>query len=461
MKYLALFLTILSLSSFSQSVLVVDQFGGGQYITINAALTAAVAGDTIKVMPGIYSEYLNLNKKVHLLGMDTTTVLDFNGNGVIIFSADGASVQGFKIRRNITISSGFKNILLASNIIDSSSITANLGIGGAVIMNNKIRRGSLTVTNTGTEKILIYNNEFTDAATGNTIITASGKVVISGNFISNGGTGVNAGTGVRISGNVFKSNFSYGLMINPPNGGTISDVTILSNKFLEMINYGIFLSNGRDRETKTFSNILIQNNLFNNNIKAVEYQGGVYQSAPGYSFITSKFLNNTISNCQYGIILTNSFTTSTLITVSNNIIINSSNTAFTPSTVTQSDFNCFYNNPVNVYPGTGNITSNPMFVNQTGGDFLLQSGSPCVDAGSPTPQEFDLDRTRNDMGVYGGSYSWANFFNNQISNSVMELLLSPVATAQGNTITITGSGVANKTLQNPSQSSQNNSNTTK
>lgn len=460
MKYLALFLTVLSLSSFAQSVLVVDQNGGGQYITINAALTAAVAGDTIKVMPGIYSEYLNLNKKVHLLGMDTTAILDYNGNGVIIFSVDGASVQGFKIRRNITISSGFKNILLASNIIDSSSITANLGIGGAVIMNNKIRRGSLTVANTGTEKILIYNNEFTGAATGNTIITASGKVVISGNLISNGGTGVNAGTGVKIIGNIFKGSSSYGLMINAPISGSISDVSILANKFLDMINYGILLSNGSGR-TITYSNILIQNNLFSNNIKAAEYQGGIYYNGQGSSLITSKFLNNTISNCQYGVLLTSLFTTSTLITVSNNIIINSSNTAFTPSTVTQSDFNCFYNNPVNVYPGTGNINSNPMFVNQAGGDLSLQSGSPCIDAGSPTPQEFDLDRTRNDMGVYGGSYSWANFFNDQISNTVTELLLSPVATAQGNTIIINGSGVANKTLQNTSQSSQNNSNTTK
>ncbi len=53
-------------STFSQSVLVVDQYGGGQYITINAALTAAVAGDTIKVMPGLYQEQiiLSINRDV-------------------------------------------------------------------------------------------------------------------------------------------------------------------------------------------------------------------------------------------------------------------------------------------------------------------------------------------------------------------------------------------------------------
>jgi len=461
MKSILLLVVFAFLTVNAQSVLVVDQYGGGQYITINAALTAAVAGDTIKVMPGIYSEYLNLNKKVHLLAMDTTAILDFNGNGVIIFSADGASVQGFKIRRNVTISSGFKNILLASNIVDSSSITANLGIGGAVIMNNKIRRGSLTVTNSGTEKILVYNNEFTGTPNANTVITATGKVIIYGNFIVGGGTGVNAGNDTKIFGNEFRNNINHCVLISPPINGTISNITINANKFMDSPGNGILFYNAENRYDRSFQNINVMNNLFSSIAKGVEYQGGTYYNSQHYSNVTSRFANNVLIGCQFAIYLQWAFSPTSLIKVQNNIVINSSNTAFTPSTVTQSDFNCFYNNPANVYPGTGNITSNPMFVNQGSGDFSLQSGSPCVDAGSPTPQEFDLDRTRNDMGVYGGSYSWANFYNNQISNSVMELLISPVATAQGNTITITGSGVANKALQNVSQPNQNNSNSTK
>jgi hypothetical protein len=50
------------------------------------------------------------------------------------------------------------------------------------------------------------------------------------------------------------------------------------------------------------------------------------------------------------------------------------------------------------WPGTGNIDADPLFVDQLGGDYHLQAGSPCVDAGdpgySPLPGEVDLDGQR-------------------------------------------------------------------
>ncbi len=393
MKSILLLVVFAFLTVNAQSVLVVDQYGGGQYITINAALAVAAAGDTIKVMPGLYLEYLNLTKKVHLLGMDTTAILDYNGNGVILFSVDGASVQGFKIRRNININNGYKNILLASNIIDSASVTANLGNGGAVVMNNKIRKGLLTVSNSGTEKIIVLNNEFSGAAANSTIITAIGKVIIYGNKILDGGTGVNAGNDVKIIGNILKNNQKHGVFISPAINGTIANVAINSNKFSDGANHGILLYNGENRYDRAFQNINILNNSFTNIAKAVEYQGGAYYNSQHYSNVTSRFANNVLVGCQYGIYLQWAFSPSSLIKVHNNIVVNSSSTAFTPSTVTQNDYNCFYNNPVNVFPGTGNLNANPMFSNQAGEDYSLQSGSPCIDAGSPLPQDYEVVMT--------------------------------------------------------------------
>jgi len=47
------------------------------------------------------------------------------------------------------------------------------------------------------------------------------------------------------------------------------------------------------------------------------------------------------------------------------------------------------------YAGTGNINSNPLFVEPDNDDFRVQSSSPCIDAGDPnfvpTPGETDLD----------------------------------------------------------------------
>lgn len=41
-----------------------------------------------------------------------------------------------------------------------------------------------------------------------------------------------------------------------------------------------------------------------------------------------------------------------------------------------------YSNIQGGYPGTGNINADPLFVNVTTGDFHLQQGSPCIDAGT-------------------------------------------------------------------------------
>lgn len=50
------------------------------------------------------------------------------------------------------------------------------------------------------------------------------------------------------------------------------------------------------------------------------------------------------------------------------------------------------------FPGVGNLSAPPMFVNQAGGDLRLLPGSPAIDAGDPT-LSLDSDGTRADMGA--------------------------------------------------------------
>lgn len=60
-------------------------------------------------------------------------------------------------------------------------------------------------------------------------------------------------------------------------------------------------------------------------------------------------------------------------------------------------------------PGTSAITANPLFVNAAAGDYHLQAGSPAIDAGPVSPYLVDIDGSRNDIGVHGGSFDLDQF----------------------------------------------------
>ncbi len=72
---------------------------------------------------------------------------------------------------------------------------------------------------------------------------------------------------------------------------------------------------------------------------------------------------------------------------------------------TDFSYNDVWGNSQNYYncsPGPGDISADPMYVDEPNGDYHLQAGSPCIDSGNPAPAYNDPDGTRNDMGAYGG-----------------------------------------------------------
>lgn len=65
---------------------------------------------------------------------------------------------------------------------------------------------------------------------------------------------------------------------------------------------------------------------------------------------------------------------------------------------TQSYFAIGYSNVQNGWPGLGNISAYPAFVDTAYNDYRLLWGSPCIDSGNP--DSLDPDGTRRDMGAF-------------------------------------------------------------
>jgi parallel beta-helix repeat protein len=97
--------------------------------------------------------------------------------------------------------------------------------------------------------------------------------------------------------------------------------------------------------------------------------------------------------------------------IKNNIIVNNAGYGIigleTSSAII--DYNDVWGNSGNNYgfvsAGANDISTDPKFVNADAGNYYLQSGSPCIDAGDPNPIFNDQDGSRNDMGAFGGPLS--------------------------------------------------------
>jgi len=128
---------------------------GIEYPTIQAAIDAALAGETIVVCPGIYYENIEFDgKDITLQSIDpldpdilSDTIIDGEGNGSVIRFAGGdtSTIKGFTIQNGDAIYGGGIDIGSSSPTIENNIITNNTatGLGGGI----RVVQSSPTISN--------------------------------------------------------------------------------------------------------------------------------------------------------------------------------------------------------------------------------------------------------------------------------------------------------------------------
>src|SRR6185437_164194 len=385
--------------------------------TIQAAINAAVNGDTVMVAPGTYFENLN-----------------FNGKAITVTSSDGPSVT--------IVDGGGLGPVATFNTNEG----ANSVLSGFTLQNG-VPSQVFPVTGTSGGGILILNASPTitgNVITGNHAICGigieiqGGSAVIRGNTITNntqafgdggcGGGGVEVSTGSpQIIGNTITNNSLNG-------GGFGGGISVFSASPTIRDNYiaanSVWNSGGGINLEGSGAPVVVDNIVFNNTTLGGCSGAGMYVQGP--SSLAAVVINNTIvgNNAFDG---SSGLYSDTLgpILISNNIVVaapgqngivcspfGSTFPTFTHNdvTLTGTDGQTWSANCASFASINGNISADPQFVNASANDFHLLAGSPAIDAGDNTvpdlpQQDYDgnarvaIGNATNsiptvDMGVY-------------------------------------------------------------
>jgi hypothetical protein len=339
-----------------------DLGAGGAYATISAAISASSDGDRIIIRPkagGIpYLENLTVNKSLSFV-CETNFVKYLIQGSISITPAVGRVVS-------------FSNLNLTYSLTVNSSTTggrATLNVLNSIIgqdLNAGQSQTSLYASgNVITGAIVLTHGRCTANKCNNIIVTSSSSIeavpatddieIIANALTYNGGDAIN----------IYLKSYNFKLLNNYLAGGYVYITSI-----------------------KTSANNEIRNNVINSNFNYPLY---INLSSGNTGFIS--VMNNVMNS-------TNSIKIYNLSGVSLATVYafyNMSSTAFSYQSVTSQSSNI----------GNASITLNDTTYSVSGAN---------VNAGNSEDDYADIDLTRNDIGNWGGSNSWANYWPTSAGN---------------------------------------------
>lgn len=354
------------------------------YPTIQAAIDAAVAGDTVLVAPGSYQEMIDFVGKAITVkssgGPDVTTIAGNQSGPMVSFlSGEGRDslLEGF----TITNGSGGISCWSSSPTIRGNQIVRNVASGGAGIRH--MRSSALIEDNSVSENT--GNGIFSD---GNAIIRNN---VISGNRVKPG-----TGGGVFCANDTIDHNTISGNVAEEA-GGIFAKTAIITNNLISDneasyyqgggIEGGDLIANNEVTGNKSglgagiYGGHLVINNLVHHNRLDGYYLAAVY----GSDIVRNTTIVDNVE-IHHGGVVGGYYGNGTLV---NCIVWHNFPAEIGGSpTVTYSDVG-------GGWPGTGNINADPQFTDWVAGDYSLAPASPCLDAGDPTTSDCEPDLAGN------------------------------------------------------------------
>ena len=233
----------------STTVIVDATNTAGPYTTIQEAIDAAPVGSTISVRAGTYSEIIQINKQLTLIGEDKTSTIisaksTYNGYAIEI-RAQGVTVSGFCITNTGPglYTTGIK--LNAPNTTITNCEFRDNPIGIAVwssentIKNCRFTRCTdegialLGSSISSCTKNVIANCEFTQNCDGMELQHASENTIMNCMFSDNTHSGIDAifsNNENTIENCMIKNNAVHGIYLSQSCANTIKDCTISNNK---------------------------------------------------------------------------------------------------------------------------------------------------------------------------------------------------------------------------------------